>query len=79
MKSTIASLFLLVLLVEGSPSPQILHGQKSKDVARVETGAIGRLVYGIVSIICLCALSFALGTFPQPTLHDTSDPGQAFV
>ena len=59
----------LMLLVKGSPTTRIVLQEESENVARVETGALGRLVYGIVSTFCLCAMSFALGVFVQPTLH----------
>ena len=79
MKIVIVSLIALVQLVEGLPTPRILSRHEPQDVARAETGALGRLVYGIISTFCLCALSFALGRFAQPTLNDTTNTRQAFV
>jgi hypothetical protein len=63
MKTAVAFLMFLVLHVEALPTPRISPRHEPGDVAHPETGALGRLVYGIISTFCLCALSFALGTF----------------
>ncbi|KAH7394967.1 hypothetical protein DE146DRAFT_658795 [Phaeosphaeria sp. MPI-PUGE-AT-0046c] len=57
---TLPWLFLLSL-VEGSPMTKIMFREEQGNAPRAETGALGRLVYGIISTICLCAISFALG------------------
>jgi hypothetical protein len=59
----------LVLLVEASPTNQIITREGPESTARAETGALGRLVYGIISTSCLCAMSFALGIFVQLKTH----------
>jgi hypothetical protein len=51
----------LALVVEGAPTTQIVPRHEAGDAARAETGTVGRLVYGIVSTVCLCAMSFAMG------------------
>lgn len=53
----------MMLLVKGSRTARIVRQKEQESIARVETGALGRLVYGIISTLCLCALSFALGVF----------------
>jgi hypothetical protein len=56
-----SSWIFFVLLVEASPTKRIMSRHELESAARAETGALGRLVYGIISTLCLCALSFALG------------------
>lgn len=53
--------YLLIDFVDGLPTEPILVREQSANAVRAETGALGRLLYGIISIICLCGLSFALG------------------
>ncbi|KAL5121580.1 hypothetical protein ACEQ8H_000652 [Pleosporales sp. CAS-2024a] len=57
----ISAWLFLVLLAEALPTTQVLPQQDPEAVASAGTGAFGRLLYGIISTICLCALSFALG------------------
>jgi hypothetical protein len=61
MRTMMSSWIFLVLLVEASPTKRIMSRHELESAARAETGALGRLVYGIISTLCLCALSFALG------------------
>jgi ABC-type anion transport system duplicated permease subunit len=69
----ISSWIFVVLLVEASPTVRIISREEPESAVRAETGALGRLVYGIISIICLCALSFTLGIFIQSILHCTTN------
>lgn len=61
MGTTVFSWMILVLLIKGSRTARIVRQKEQESVAHVETGALGRLVYGIISTPCLCAVSFALG------------------
>jgi hypothetical protein len=70
----IASWTFLVLLVDASPTTQIIPREEPENAARAETGALGRLVYGIISTFCLCAMSFALGIFVQSRSHRSTNP-----
>jgi hypothetical protein len=70
----ISSWIFLVLLVEASPTTRIIPRDEPERAARAETGALGRLVYGIISTFCLCALSFALGMYVQPKSHCNINP-----
>lgn len=63
------SWMFLVLTVEGAPTTRIVPRHEAGDAARVETGTVGRLVYGVVSTVCLCAMSFALGTAKEPNFR----------
>lgn len=63
MKATIIFFLFLLQLVEGLPTTQIIPREEPQSAAHAETGALGRLVYGIISTICLCAMSFALGIY----------------
>jgi hypothetical protein len=74
MKITIASWIFFVLLVDTSPTTQIIPREEPENAARAETGALGRLIYGIISTFCLCAMSFALGIFVQSRSHRSTDP-----
>jgi hypothetical protein len=69
----------LVSLVDASPTVLHLTREQPENAARVETGALGRLVYGIISMFSLCALSFALGMFGWPRSRYNTDSQQAFV
>jgi hypothetical protein len=73
------SWMFLALAVTGAPTKQIVPRHESGDVARVETGTVGRLVYGIVSTVCLCAMSFAMGKIIEPHFHCNANTQQAFV
>lgn len=59
----------LALVVEGAPTAQIVPRHEAGDAARAETGTVGRLVYGIVSTVCLCAMSFAMGKILKPNFR----------
>lgn len=61
MRRVIFSCLFLLTFVKGSSIRQIITREESENAVRAETGTLGRLVYGIVSTICLCAMSFALG------------------
>jgi hypothetical protein len=69
METMISSWVFLVLLVKASPINQTITREEPESTARAETGAVGRLVYGIISTFCLCAMSFALGIFVQLKTH----------
>ena len=66
LKMMLLSWMFLVFTVEGAPITRIVPRHEAGDAARVETGTVGRLVYGVVSTVCLCAMSFALGTAMEP-------------
>jgi len=51
-----------ILLVKGLPLPQIAPRVGPQQAVAAGTGTLGRLVYGVISIICLSGLAFALGT-----------------
>ena len=63
IRTASCSWIIMMLLVKGSRTARIVRQKEQESIARVETGALGRLVYGIISTLCLCALSFALGVF----------------
>jgi hypothetical protein len=65
-KTMIRSWIFFVLLVDASPTALDMRRELPENTARAETGALGRLVYGIVSTFSLCALSFALGILVWP-------------
>lgn len=69
MKAIVFPWMFLSLLVEGSPTRRMVPGVDPDDAARAETGILGRLVYGITSTVCLCALSFAMGTATKLMIH----------
>ena len=66
LNMTLFSWMFLALVVEGSPVAQSIPRHEAGDAVRPETGTVGRLVYGIVSTICLMAMSFALGRTIEP-------------
>jgi hypothetical protein len=72
-KTMIHSWIFLVLLVDASPTALNTTREQPENAARAETGALGRLVYGIISTFSLCALSFALGIFGWPGSYYNTD------
>jgi hypothetical protein len=69
MNTLLFSWMFLALVVEGAPTTPIVTRHEAGDAARAETGTVGRLVYGIVSTVCLCAMSFAMGKILEPNFR----------
>ncbi|PVI05975.1 hypothetical protein DM02DRAFT_583575 [Periconia macrospinosa] len=61
MKTSTSLLVFSAVLVEGFPLPKITPRVEPRYDGAPGTGALGRVVYGIISMICLCGLAFALG------------------
>jgi hypothetical protein len=78
-KTMFYSWIFLALLVDASPTARDMTREQPENAARAETGALGRLVYGIISTFSLCALSFALGIFGWSRLYYNTDVQQAFA